>query len=293
MAIESLLRPRSIAIVGASDKIGPGYNAWGALAAVGYAGKVHLVNPSRSELFGQPCYASLAAVPGDVDAVFIAVEADKVLDVARAAAAKRAGGLAILSSGFNEAGEHGAALQNALALLAAEHDLCVCGPNCLGLLNFADRTALFGTSLPGELVQGGVAAVVQSGSIGIALLNAARGIGLSHLITSGNEAVTTVADYLAALIGDGRVNTLVVFLEELRKPHAFIAACRRARALGKPVVVLKSGRSERGRQAVTAHTGAIAGSTEVGDAALRAAGAIQVFSLDELIETTLGRLVAS
>jgi acyl-CoA synthetase (NDP forming) len=287
MAIDRLLRPKSIAIVGASDKIGPGFNAWNALQAVGYSGKVHLINPSRTELLGQSCYPSLAAVPGNVDAVFIAVQADKVLDVAREAADKGAGGLAILSNGFNEAGDHGARMQRDLVALAAEHDMAVCGPNCLGFLNFAARTALFGTSLPAELPKGGVAAIVQSGSIGIALLNAARGLGLSHLITSGNEAVTTVADYMAALIDEPEVKTVVVFLEQLRKPRAFIDACRRARALGKPVIVLKSGRSEKGRQAVTAHTGAMAGSAEVGDAALRAAGVVQVFSLDELIETAV------
>lgn len=287
MAIGQLLQPKSIAIVGASDKIGPGFNAWNALKTVGYGGAIHLINPSRKELLGQTCYPSLLEVPGDVDAVFIAVQAEKVADVAREAAAKCAGGLAVLSSGFTEAGNRGAELQKDLAALARTHDMAVCGPNCLGLLNFADRTALFGTSLPGELPIGATAAIVQSGSIGIALLNAARGLGLSHLITSGNEAVTTVADYMAALVDAPAVRSFVVFLEQLRHPRAFIAACRRARALGKPVVVLKSGRSSKGQQAVAAHTGAVAGSLEASDATLRAAGVIQVSSLDELIETAL------
>lgn len=287
MSIARLLRPKSIAIVGASDKIGPGFNAWNALKAVGYRGAIHLINPSRKELLGQPCHASLSEAPGEVDAVFIAVQAEKVIDVAREAAAKRAGGLAVLSSGFTEVGEQGAEMQKALAALAHAHDMAVCGPNCLGFLNFTDRTALFGTSLPGDLPVGGTAAIVQSGSIGIALLNAARGLGLSHLITSGNEAVTTVADYLAALVEAPAVHTFVVFLEQLRQPRAFIEACRRARALGKPVIVLKSGRSSKGQQAVAAHTGAVAGSLEASDAALRAAGVIHVFSLDELIETAV------
>lgn len=287
MAIDRLLAPKSIAIVGASDKIGPGFNASLALKAVGYGGVVHLINPSRKELLGQPCYPSLRDVPGEVDAVFIAVQAEKVVEVATEAAAKGAGGLAVLSSGFGEVSSNGAEMQKGLASLARTHDMAVCGPNCLGFLNFADRTALFGTSLPGELPVGGTAALVQSGSIGIALLNAARGLGLSHLITSGNEAVTTVADYMSALIDNPGVNSFVVFLEQLRQPRAFIAACRRARALGKPVVVLKSGRSSKGQQAVAAHTGAVAGSLEASDATLRAAGVIQVFSLDEMIETAL------
>jgi acetate---CoA ligase (ADP-forming) len=287
MAIDRLLRPRSIAIVGASEKIGPGFNAWNALKTLGFDGAIHLINPSRKEILGEPCYPSLLDVPGGVDAVFIAVQAEKVVDVARAAATKGAGGLAVLSSGFAEAGEQGEEMQRELSALARAHDMAVCGPNCLGFLNFAARTALFGTSLPAELPIGRTAAVVQSGSIGIALLNAARGLGLSHLVTSGNEAVTTVADYLAFLVEEPGVETIVVFLEQLREPRKFIAACRRARGLGKPVIVLKSGRSVKGRQAVAAHTGAVAGSLEIGDAALHAAGAIQVFSLDELIETAV------
>lgn len=287
MSLRRLLYPRSVAIVGASDKIGPGFNAWAALQAVGFEGEIHLVNPNRDTLLDRPCHPSLADVPGEPDAVFVAVQQDRVLDVVRQAAAKRAGGLAILSSGFGEAGNDGARTQRELAELAAQHDLAVCGPNCLGFLNFAGRAALFGTSLPNAVSRGGVAAVVQSGSVGIALLNAGRDLGLSHLVTSGNEAVTTVADYLELLVEDPDVRVLVVFLEQLRNPPKFIAACRRALALGKPVVVLKSGRTTRGQQAVMAHTGAVAGSVEVCDAAIRAAGAIQVFSLDELVETAL------
>jgi acetate---CoA ligase (ADP-forming) len=287
MAVASLLRPRSVALVGVSDTVGPGYNAWKALEFVGFEGDVHFVNPRRTELFGRPCYPSLASIPGQIDAAFVSVAADQVLDVAHSAHEKGAGGLAILSSGFAEAGEVGRARQSALAALAEETGLSVCGPNCLGLLNFSGRTALFGTSLPATVDRGGVAAVVQSGSVGIALLNVGRALGLSCLITSGNEAVTTTADYIEALLDDAHISTIVIFSEEIKQPARFIAALIRARALDKPVIVLKSGRSERGRAAVLAHTGAVAGSVEACDAALAAAGAIQVHSLDELIETTL------
>ena len=283
--MEKLLNPKSIAIVGASDRIGPGFNAWKALEHVGFQGKIHLVNPSKAELLGQQCHASLAAIEGDVDAVFVAVKAESVLEVARQAAAKRAGGMAILSSGFGDAGAAGLALQNEFARFAEQSGIAVCGPNCLGLLNFAGRTALFGTSLPDAVQRGGIAAIVQSGSIGIALLNSARGLGLSHLITSGNEAVTATADYLEALIDDPAVRTVIVFAEQIRKPRKFMAMARNAAEAGKPVIVLKSGRSERAKAAVMAHTGAVAGSVEACDAALAASGAIQVYTLDELLET--------
>jgi acyl-CoA synthetase (NDP forming) len=285
MGIQNLLNPRSIAIVGASDRIGPGFNAWNALKHVGYEGRVYLVNPGRPELLGQKTYPSLREIDGDVDAVFIAVKAESVLDVTAQAIDKRAGGLAILSSGFGDAGEAGLELQRQLSRLAEQHGLAVCGPNCLGLLNFSGRAALFGTSLPDAVRRGGIAAVVQSGSIGIALLNSGRGLGLSHLVTSGNEAVTATADYLEAFVDDPAVSTVIVFAEQIRKPKKFVAVAERARALGKPVIVLKSGRSERGRAAVMAHTGAVAGSVEACDAALRAAGVLQVFTLDEMIET--------
>jgi len=285
MAIRSLLNPRSIAIVGASDKIGPGFNAWNALKHVGYEGKVFLVNPNKPELLGQKAYPSLRDIDGEVDAVFIAVKAESVLEVATQAVEKRAGALAILSSGFGDAGDAGLVLQQELSQFAQANDLAVCGPNCLGLLNFSGRSALFGTSLPDSVKRGGIAAVVQSGSIGIALLNSGRGLGLSHLVTSGNEAVTATADYLEAFVDDPAVSTVIVFAEQIRKPQKFIAVAARAAAAGKPVIVLKSGRSERGRAAVMAHTGAVAGSVEACDAALRDAGVIQVFTLDELIET--------
>ena len=285
MSLQKLLNPRSIAIVGASDKVGPGFNAWNALKHVGFGGDVYLVNPSKTELLGQKCYPSLEAIDGDVDAAFVAVKAENVLGVAKQAAAKNAGGMTILSSGFGDAGAEGLKLQNELAAFAEKSGISICGPNCLGLLNFAGKTALFGTSLPDEVKRGGIAAVVQSGSIGIALLNSARGLGLSHMITSGNEAVTATADYLEALIDDTAVKTVIVFAEQIRKPAKFMAMTRRAAEAGKPVIVLKSGRSERGQAAVRAHTGAVAGSVEACDAALAASGAIQVFTLDELIET--------
>src|SRR5882757_5156403 len=286
MGIQSLLSPKSIAIVGASEKIGPGFNAAKALEFIGYEGDIHLVNPRAQELFGRRTYASLDEIPDNVDAVFVAVQADAVVEVAKQAAQKGAGALAILSSGFGET-EDGKAAQRALVEIAEANDMAVCGPNCLGLLNFVGRSAMFGTSLPDRVARGGVAAIVQSGSVGIALLNSARGLGFSYLITTGNEAVTAASDYLDAIIDDANVSTILIFAEQIKKPAAFMRAVRRAREANKPVVVLKSGRSQSGKAAVMAHTGAVAGSDEACDAALLGAGAMQVHSLDDLIETSL------
>jgi len=286
MPVKSLLNPRSVAIVGASEKVGPGSNAIKALEFVGFDGEIFLVNPRSPTLFGRRTYASLEEIPHPVDAAFVAVQADGVLDVARVAARKGVGALTILSSGFGET-EDGKAAQEELQRICVANDIAVCGPNCLGLLNFVGKAALFGTSLPESVSRGGVAAIVQSGSIGIALLNSARGLGLSYLITTGNEAVTTASDYLEAVIDDPKVTTILLFAEQIKKPAAFMAALRRAHQLGKPVIVLKSGRSQSGKAAVMAHTGAVAGSDEACDAALLAANALQVHSLDDLIETTL------
>jgi acyl-CoA synthetase (NDP forming) len=284
VSVARLLRPSAIAIVGASDKVGPGLNAWLTLERIGYAGRVYLVTPSRPELFGRRTYPTLDAIADPIDAAFIAVPQAAVVDAMRAAALKGAGGAVVLSSGFGEAGEDGARAQRELAAIAQAHGMAVCGPNCLGFLNFAGRAAAWGTTVPDHVPPGRVAAVVQSGSIGLALLNAGRGIGLSYLITSGNEAVTSAADYIDYLVDDDDVQVVIGFFEQLRHPQRFVAAARRAATLGKPVIVVKSGRSERGRVAVMAHTGAVAGSDEVCDAAFRAAGVIRVGSLDELIE---------
>ena len=284
MSVARLLRPSSIAIVGASDKVGPGLNAWLTLQRLGYPGTVHFVTPSRSELFGRRTFPSFDAIGEPVDLVFIAVPQAAVVETVRVAAEGGAGGAAILSSGFGEAGAHGVRAQAELASIARTHDLAVCGPNCLGFVNFASRAAAWGTTIPDDVSRGRVAAVVQSGSIGIALLNAGRDIGLSYLITSGNEAATTAAEYIDYLVDDDDVGVIIGFFEQLRQPQRFLAAARRAATLGKPVIVVKSGRSERGRAAVMAHTGAVAGSDEVCDAAFRAAGVMRVGSLDELIE---------
>jgi len=128
MGVQSLLRPKSIAIVGASEKIGPGFNAMKALEFVAYEGDIHLINPRARELFGRRTYASLDEIPGSVDAVFVAVQADAVVEVAKQAARKGAGSLAILSSGFGET-EDGKAAQRALVEIAEANDMAVCGPN--------------------------------------------------------------------------------------------------------------------------------------------------------------------
>ncbi|HEX7126262.1 MAG TPA: acetate--CoA ligase family protein [Thermodesulfobacteriota bacterium] len=282
-----LLAPKSIAIVGASDRVGPGFNAFRALEQVGYEGEVFLVNPKRTSLFDRPTFPSVEAIPRPIDAVFVAVPREAVPAVLEQAAAKGAGGAAVLTGGFAEAGPEGAAAQARLVAVAETSGLAVCGPNCLGLIGPAARSALWGTALPERIAPGPVAAVVQSGSAGIALLNADRGLGLAYLVTSGNEAVTTAADYIDVLAEDPEVRVVVAFLEQLRRPDRFVAAARKARALGKPVIVLKTGRSERGRLAAAAHTGAVAGRDEVCDAAFRAAGVIRVASLDELIETAV------
>ena len=234
MSLQKLLNPSSVAIVGASDKIGPGFNAWNALKHVGFQGKVHLVNPNKSVLFDEKTYPTLSDIDGDVDAVFVAVKAESVLEVAQQAVQKKAGGLAILSSGFGDAGGDGLKLQQQLSLFSEQNNLSICGPNCLGLLNFAGKTALFGTSLPDEVKRGGTAAVVQSGSIGIALLNSARGVGLSHMITSGNEAVTATADYLEALIDDPAVKTVIVGVVDYVEADTRLYDHRTPRKHGNP-----------------------------------------------------------
>src|SRR5262249_20221273 len=238
MSVSRLLRPSSIAIVGASEKVGPGLNAGLTLQRLDYPGPVPLVTPSRPELFGRRTYPTLDAIGEPVDLVFIAVPQAAVVETVRVAAERGAGGAAILSSGFGEAGGDGVPAPAGVASIPRPPHLAACGPDRLSLVHFSGRAAAWGTPIPADVKGGRVAAGVQSGSIGIALLNAGRDIGLSYLITSGNEAATTAAEYIDYLVDDDDVGVIIGFFEQLRQPQRFVPAARRPATLPTPPLVL-------------------------------------------------------
>jgi acyl-CoA synthetase (NDP forming) len=293
LSLRPLLRPHSIALVGVSES-----SAWSRrivenLRLQGFPGEVFMVNPRRPTVFGVPAYPSLQAVPGEIDLAFVMVPTEAAVAVARDCAARRVGGVVMLTSGFAEVGPEGLARQQEVARILAAAGVALCGPNCLGYINAPDRVAAY-TLAMGEAVQPGrIGMVLQSGALLSPVLRATqrRGLGLGLLVSSGNEAMLDATDYLAYMVEDPNLQVLGALLEGIRRPPAFAAVCRRAGALGKPLVVLKVGRSEVGQRAALAHTGALAGSARFVDAFLRRQGVIQVGNLEDLIET-LGLLAA-
>jgi acyl-CoA synthetase (NDP forming) len=209
----------------------------------------------------------------------------RVLEHMRPAARRGVRAAIIFDGGFAERGDEGRRRQDELVGICREAGIALCGPNCMGVVNPHARSSIYIQTLADPaLLAGNVGLISQSGSICIGLLADCRRFGWSHVISSGNEAVLPAVDYLEYLIDDPATRVIALFLETVREPERFVAALDRAADRGKPVVVLKVGRSERARRAITSHTGGLAGEARVFSAVLRAHRAIEVGELDEMVE---------
>ncbi|MBV9734581.1 MAG: acetate--CoA ligase family protein [Acidisphaera sp.] len=284
--LEKLLRPRSIALVGASAREhAAGRRVLRNLRSGPFPGRLYPVNPRYESLDGMRCYPSLASLPETVDAAFIAVPAEEALAVL-----EQAGGLGIPAAlmnatGFADAGADGRARQERLVAIAARYGMAVCGPNNSGYINLWDSAYPSTYYAMPRPEPGPVAVITQSGSVGIALSQDDRRLGLGYIITTGNEAVLGVADYLRFVVGDDRIRVVMIFLEVIRDSRGFAAAAAAARRRGKTVIVVKVGSSDSGRAAVSAHSGALAGEDRVCNAFLRRHGIVRAADLDEMVET--------
>jgi acyl-CoA synthetase (NDP forming) len=285
--MRALLRPESVAIIG--DTPGAGRGGWihEQLLRLGYTGPIYPVNPKYDEIRGVKAYSSLLDIPARVEFVAVALGASHAIRVMQECAQKQARAALFVASGFAETGSAGQTIQNELRRLALEHGIAVCGPNCYGIANIHGRFAAYGGSLTQPLRPGPIALLFQSGALTHTVMDpvAARTNGYSYIITTGNEAVIELADYIAALADDAHTRVIACFVEGFKSPERFFAAARQAIGQGKRLVILKTGRSELARQAALAHTGALTGPDDVYDALFRQLGIARVADLDELIET--------
>lgn len=287
MNLDRLLRPRSVAIIGASDKPGAlGASVLANLERQGFAGAIHLVNPKRKEIGGRPCVASVDDLPEGVDAAILAIPRVGVLDAMRGLARRGAGAAVIFSAGFAEDGPQGLADQQEIARIAREAGMVVEGPNCLGLVNFRDNVSLTFIDMPPARAQGDrrVGIVSQSGAMAAVLATTMihRDVPLNCYISTGNEAASGIEDYLAYLVDQPDTAVIGMIAEHIRDPARFLAAARAARAAGKQVVLLHPGRSAAGAASAATHTGAMAGDHAVMAVHVERAGVILVDSLEEL-----------
>ena len=287
--LSRLIRPRSIALVGASDRqhsIGE-RTLTNLLDHSEFAGDIYLVNPTKDEIRGRRCWPSVASLPATPDLAVIVVPASGVLAVAEECAARGVLFAIVLTSGFGEAGEEGERAQARLKEIADAGGMRLYGPNCPGLTNVNHRLGLtFSPSFPHDLVKGPIGLATQGGGLGRNVMQAMdRGIGIGLWASTGNEVDLQVADFIDYMADAPDIKVIVTLLEGIKDGARFIAAIQRAAAHGKPVIALKVGKSEYGQRAAQSHTASLTGSAEVNSAVFRQFGVIEVDDIDELVDT--------
>ena len=286
-AISKLLKPRSVAIVGASaDAAKTSGRPVSYLVKHGYAGDIFPINPKVERIGELRCYPDVASLPAVPDVGIVLLGAERAHLAVRELAARGTAAAIVLASGYTETGEAGARRQQ--QLLEAAGSMRLLGPNTIGLVNLTDHIVL---SASGALEMdhfpaGAIGVVSQSGGILGSLLSraAARGIGLSKLISTSNEADLEMADFIDRLADDEATRVIALYVETVRNPEKFRAAALKAARAGKPVVAFKIGRSQAGAQAAVSHTGALAGSDRMYDALFRQTGVIRAQTFDGLLD---------
>jgi acyl-CoA synthetase (NDP forming) len=286
--LAGLFTPRSVALIGATDRSMWSRYTFQNLRAFSPDVPVHLVHPRHDVVHGQPAHRSIGAIGAPVDLAYVMVPTGEVVRVLEEAADVGVRSAVVLTAGFGEAGPEGRALEERVVALARERDMVLLGPNGNGFVNAADQVAPYGLPIAAPLQRGPLGIVLQSGGLASVVLHmaASRNIGVSRLVATGNEAMVTATDVLGYLVADERTTAIAAFLESIREPERFRELAEAALAAGKPIVVLKVGRSAAGQQAALAHTGAIVGDVAVVRAALRQAGVVQVDSLEDLLVTS-------
>ncbi|WP_408590696.1 acetate--CoA ligase family protein [Novosphingobium sp.] len=287
--LSRLLRPRSVAVVGASDKPGAlGSTLITNLDRAGFSGPVYPINPKREAIGERRCLASVADLPDGVDVAVLAIPRPAVLDTVRGLATRGVGAAIVFSAGFAEDGEEGLAEQAEIGRIAHETGMVVEGPNCLGLVNHVDRIPLTFVESFTEPPAGrrAVGVVSQSGAMAAVLGTTliARAVPTSFSVSTGNEAASGVEDYVDWLIDDPDTHVIAMIVEQFRKPARFLAAAKAARKAGKPVVLLHPGKSSAARESAATHTGAMAGDYKLMRTKVARAGVVFAESLQELAD---------
>lgn len=287
--LASVLDAQSVAIVGASadgSKISGRPLAY--MLASGYQGKLFPVNPSRTEVQGLPCYPSLSAIGQPVDLAIIGTASAHVEGIVLEGVTAGVKAFVVFSSGFAELSEEGRRMQERLGALAREHGVTIVGPNCLGVANsHTGLIASFTTAVESSKLRAGrFSFVSQSGALGAYWLDIVlrSGIGAGQWITTGNECDVDAAEAIDFLASDPGTEVIGLYIEDIRRPDAFRHALQRAARAGKPVITIKSGRSQAGAAAAASHTGALAGDDALYDACLQQYGALRVDSLTEMMD---------
>jgi len=290
-SLDAVLRPRSVAVVGASRREGSiGREILKNLVQFGFQGPVYPVHPDARHILSIRAWPTLAAIPDTIDLAVIAVPAGQVLEVIQACAACGVRGVVVITAGFREVGPAGRALEDEIVALVRAHGMRMVGPNCMGLINADPAVRLdasFSATLP---LEGGAAFASQSGALGEVVLATARslGLGISQFVSLGNKADVSGNDLLAFWADDPRTRVILLYLESFGNPRRFAMLARQVtRERGKPVLAVKSGRTRQGAAAAQSHTGSLAGGDRAATALFKSCGVIRCNTVAELF--ALGR----
>jgi len=287
--LKHFLSPRSIAIIGASGNLESiSGKPLRFLRENDYQGGVYPVNPKYDELNGYKCYKGVMEIPGTVDHALIAVNFKLVLPMLQQCVEKKIPFATIFASGFAESGEEGRIMQQKIAALGKESGMRICGPNCQGSIGMKDRaitgfSAVFGVR---PLLVGPIGYVTQSGALGYSIFSLAQesGVGFSYVASTGNEVDLQTLDFMEYLVDDPDTKMLISYIEGIKNGKQFIRLADRALELGKPLVVLKAGRSDIGQKAASSHTASLTGSDAVCDAFFKQKGIIRVNDIENMID---------
>ena len=296
--LDKLFSPASVAVVGASaDPARIGGRPISYLLRAGFKGQIYPVNPNRDTVQGLASYPDLASIPGPVDFAVLSVSAGAIVDAMRACGEKGVRAVVIFSAGFSEMNAQGAALQDEVLTIARHYGIRVLGPNCLGLYNAANgHSPTFTSGLEGAAPPlGRIGLITQSGAYGTHLLSMAkaRRLGIGMWVSTGNEADVTTAECLEYLIESPDVDAVGLYMEGIRDPETLIRALNRARALRKPVVVMKVGVSEVGSAAAQSHTASLAGADASVQAVLDQTGAMRARTTEDLLDALYAASIAA
>lgn len=283
--LKPLLHARSVAIVGISQPGRFGGLLYENLDRFGYPGAIYAVNPRYESIFDRPCYPSLRDLPARPDLALLAVPNQRLVEALEEVAKCRIPAAVLFASAYSEPAEGEPSLQIQLTEVARAHDLVICGPNGMGFVAPGQRLAVSGYETNPQTPVGGVCLITHSGSVWEAFLQNQRGVAFNYIVSSGNEIVTSIADYMQFALADETTRVIGLFLETVRDPQTFTAALAEAAERDIPVIALKTGRSERGAQLAQAHSGALAGEDGAYDALFRHYGVRRVRSLDEMMDT--------
>lgn len=288
-SLEPLFNPKSIAILGASQsKHKIGHLQIQALIDGQFQGEIIPIHPSATEIAGRQAYKTLQDVPGPVDLAIFCVAVDQIESGLQACAVKGVKSAIIFASGFSESGDEGQQLQRQLGEFAKQHGIRIVGPNCVGLVNTAN--GLIGTFSPSILSvpmdgQKGMGYVSQSGAFGVLTYMAAaqNGISFNYFVSTGNEMEATFEDFVEYMVHDDNTTIISGYLEGAKKPEKLKALAKEALAKNKPMLLMKTGRSNAGSRAAASHTGSLAGSDKIYDAFFKQYGIVRADDFDDMI----------